>query len=122
MSVGPEVVDALWAQMEPVVYITRGQFERGLADWTVTPVCVDERPVYVTLTQGPELHYAKIGDGPPITLTMVRGWMDQVIAQYGYVTTRTPKDDTRQCRLVKRLGAKPVGEDEFFVHFRAEAA
>ena len=115
------MIDALWAQCEPVVYITRDQFVRGLADWDVEAVRIDGELAFVAVTQGPELHYTRTG-AEPLTLSRIRGWMNAVIDRYGYVTTRTPKDDLRQCRLVARLGARPVGEDEFWMHYRLDRA
>jgi hypothetical protein len=115
------VVRLLWQQIEPIVYITREQFERGLAEWDVTAIEVEGKLAFVTLTQGPEFHYTSFDTGTPITLAMIRGWLEPILAKYGYATTRTPKSEPRQHRLNLRLGCTVCDEDEFFIHYRLEA-
>lgn len=115
----PDLVDALWAEIEPAVYIGRAAFVRGLADWDVTPIRIDGELAYVTLTRGPELHYASFG-GHRISLGLIRGWMAPLLERYGYVTTRTPKSATRQQRLNALIGGRVTGEDEFFLMYRLD--
>lgn len=114
------IIDRLWQQIEPIVYITRGQFERGLVDWKIEPVEIDGVLAYATLTRGPEFHYTTFNVGKPLSIGMLRRWLDPTIDQYGYAETRTPKDEPRQHRLNIRLGCIVTGEDEFFTHYRLE--
>lgn len=114
------VIDALWAQIEPIAFITRDQFARGLDAWEVEPVEVDGELAFAALTQGPEFHFTTFGTGHPISLAMIRARLDPILARHGFVTTRTPKDEPRQHRFNRLIGFKVSGEDEHFIHYRLE--
>ncbi len=116
----PALIDRLWAQIEPIVFITRDQFVRGLEAWDVTPVEIDGELAFCTLVQGPEFHFTSFGTGHRIMRDMIRSHIEPIIAEHGFVTTRTPKDDNRQTVLNRRLGFKVTREDEFFVHARLD--
>jgi hypothetical protein len=114
------VVDALWQQTEPHVFITREQFEQSLADWTVTPVERDGALYAAVVTRGPELHFTTF-QCAPISLRMIREHVEPIIAEYGFLRTRTPKDELRQQRFNERMGFVRDGEDEFFLQYRLDA-
>lgn len=114
------VIDALWAQIEPTAYITRDQFARGLDAWEVEPVEVDGELAFAALTQGAEFHFTTFGTGRPISLAMIRARLEPILARHGFVTTRTPKGESRQHRFNKLIGFKAVGESEFFVNYRLD--
>lgn len=114
-----DVIDALWAQIEPDVYMTKGQFVRGLDDWEIKDYRIDGALAFVTLTQGPEIHYTTFGIGR-LSIAMIRGWVAPIIERYGYATTKTLKSEPRQHRLNIRIGATVCGEDEFFTHYRLD--
>jgi hypothetical protein len=117
-EVDAEVLDRLWAEVEPAVFITREQWERSLAEWDVQAIhAADGRLAFVVLTRGPEIHYKSFGV-EPMSLAMLRRWGTPLLERYGYVVTRTAKDDRRQQRVNRRLGAVEVGEDEFFITYR----
>lgn len=117
-----DVLDALWAEIEPIVFITKGQFSRGLDDWDVEVMRDGEgKPALVALTQGTEFHLASFGAGIPITRAMMRARLDPILERHGCVTTSTPKDGMdRQHRFNRAFGFKVAGESEFFVHYRLE--
>lgn len=114
------VIDAMWQQAEPKVYITREQFERDLEGWTIDPVERDGALVGVFVTRGPELHFATFDHSFPFSLRLIREHLDPLIDEYGFVQVRTPKDDARQQRFNERVGFESVGEDEFFIHYRLD--
>jgi hypothetical protein len=114
-----EVIDALWSQIEPDVYITREQFARGLEEWEITPIRIGGELAYVTLIRGPELHYTSFG-GHRISPGLIRGWLAPLLERYGYATTRTPREELRQQRLNVLIGGRVTEESEFFVHFRLD--
>jgi hypothetical protein len=115
--VSREVLDALWAQAEPYVYFSRETWERGLESCAVEPHYVDGKLAFVTITNGPDFHYASFGVAP-LSIALLRRWVTPIADQYGYVTTRTPKDDVRQHKVNRRTGAVVIGEDEFCIHYR----
>lgn len=113
------VIDALWAQIEPTVFISRSEFAASLADWDVEAVEIDGELAFVTMTRGPEFHFAAFGTGAPISRTMIRARLDPIIARHGFVTTRTPKEGAdRQHRFNRAFGFQVTGEDEFFVEYK----
>jgi hypothetical protein len=117
-AVDAEVLDRLWAEVEPSVFITRAQWEQGLAEWDIQAIhAEDGRLAFVVLTRGPEIHYKSFGV-EPMSLAMLRRWGTPLLERYGHVVTRTSKDDLRQQRVNRRLGAVEVDSDEFFITFR----
>jgi hypothetical protein len=114
----PAVLDALWSEIEPTVFITRETWDRGLAGWDITAHrAADGRLAFVVLTKGPEIHYKSFGV-EPMSLAMFRRWGQPLLDKYGHVVTRTSKDDRRQQRVNRRMGAVVTGEDEFFITFK----
>lgn len=111
------VIDALWAQIEPTVFIQREQFERELDGWEIEPVEIDGKLAIVALTKGPEFHFATFGTGAPVRLWK---WLNPIIDRHGFATTRTPKDAARQHRFNLKFGFTVTGEDEFFMYYRLE--
>jgi hypothetical protein len=116
----PAVIDALWAQIEPIVFITHQQFARGLDAWEIEAVDVDGELAFAVLTRGPEIHFASFGGRTPISRAMIAARIDPLMERYGFVTTRTPKDEGRQHRINRLLGFEAIGADEFFTHFRRD--
>lgn len=112
-----DIKDRVWAQVEPTVYVGRDEFFEG---WTIDGVEINGELVAAVLTRGPEIHYASLGTGRPLTLKMFRRHLQPIIDAHGYATTRTPKDDLRQARFNELIGFKAAAEDEFFVHYRIE--
>lgn len=119
--VEPAVIDALWAQIEPTVFITREQYVGELDGWDIEAVHIAGRLAFAVLSRGPEFHFASFGTGAPISLRMIRERLGPLIERHGYVTTRTPKAGAdRQHRFNRLLGFKAVGEDEFFTTYRKD--
>lgn len=115
-----EVVDALWAQIELIVFITREQFTRALSEWEIEPVEIDGRLAFAAITKGPEFHFASFDTGASISLAMIRARIEPILDRHGFVTTRTPRSEARQHRFNKRFGFRITGADEFFTHFRMD--
>lgn len=113
------VIDSLWEQAEPNIYIGKAEFIRSLDGWTIEPVEIDGDLAYVTMTNGPEFHFTTFGKHRG-TIKMVRDGIQPVIDQHGFVLTRTPKDADRQHRFNRLIGFVADGEDEFFIHYRME--
>ena len=116
-----DVIELLWRQAEPDVFITREEFVQGLEGWEIEPVLVDGEIMGAFVTKGPALHFSIFHATRPITMKTIRPRLEAIIAEHGFVTTRTPKDAVRQHRFNRLMGFTPVGEDEFFVHYRLEA-
>jgi hypothetical protein len=117
----PDVIDALWEQIEPTVFISRAEFVAGLDGWDIRAEHVDGELAFVTMTNGPEFHFATFGTRAPITRSRTRAWIDPIIARHGFVTTRTPKEGAdRQHRFNLTFGFRPVDEDEFHIMYRMD--
>lgn len=118
-----DVRDALWQQVEPIVFITKDQFMAGLAEWEIEPVEIDGTLAFAALQRGSEFHFSSFGSGARISMPMIKSRLDSIMAVHGCVTTRTPKDDAdRQHRINRKLGFVVTHQDEFFTHYRMEAA
>jgi hypothetical protein len=117
-----DVIDALWGKIEPIVFITRDQFARGIDDWEIEVMRVDGQIALIALVQGSEFHLESFGACVPITPKMIKARFDPIMAKHGCVTTRTPIDGMdRQHRFNKAFGFREVGRCEFFVHYRKDA-
>lgn len=116
-----DVVDALWAKIEPVAFITREEFASGLDQWEVEVLRTPDGEIgLVAMTQGSEFHLESFGAGIPITPRMIRERLTPIMRGHGCVTTRTPHGAERQHRFNKAFGFQVVGEDEFFIFYRLE--
>lgn len=113
------IVDRLWAKAEPVLYITKDQFIASLDGWAVEGIEHEGELAFAFVHKGPQFHFQSFSKRP-ITLKMIKSHLQPMIDQYGYVTTNTPKDDTRQHRFNRRFGFEAVGEDAFDIHYRLE--
>lgn len=111
------IIDRLWGQAEPKVFIGRDEFVRSLEGWQIEPVEIDGDLAYVTMTKGPEFHFTTFGQhrGTP---KMIRDAIQPIIDRHGFVRTRTPKDADRQHRFNRLIGFVADGEDEFFIYYR----
>lgn len=115
-----EIIDPLWKKAEPFLFITREQFERGMETLDITPYRFDGELTYVTFVNGPEFHYEVYREGHTLTKGFLREVMRPICLEHGYVTTKTPKHETRQHRFNKTIGFKKTGEDEFNIHYRMD--
>lgn len=118
-----DVIEALWAKIEPIAFITHDHFARGLEDWDIEVMrTADGQVALVAMTQGSEFHLESFGAGIPITTSMIKARFDPIMKRHGYVTTTTPIDGMdRQHRFNRAFGFQEVGRDEFFVHYRKDA-
>ena len=112
------LLSKVWAQIEPHVFITKREYLAGLEGWKVSPFEREGALLGAAITKGPEFHFVTFGGRWNLTRADIRSWLKPILDEYGCVTTKTPKDDTRQQRFNRLLGFVPEGEDEFFVHMR----
>lgn len=115
-----ELLDRLWAQDGPNVFITRRQYEATLDGWDIRPYEKDGLLVGATIVRGPEIHFATFGVRWRLTRADIAHHLAPLIEMYGEARVRTAKDDARQQRFNRALGFTECGEDEFFIHFRLE--
>jgi hypothetical protein len=113
-----DLIGELWKQSP--LCITREQFAKGLEGWTFDPVYKDGEMAAVVLVNGPEFHFSVFTKGLRCTKAHLAKYPGSLIERYGYATTRTPKDDTRQRRFNERCGFFVTGEDAFDIHYRIE--
>ncbi len=115
------VLDRLWEQVEPTVFIGKDEWLAGLAGWDIEAVEIDGKLAFSSLVRGHEFHFASFNTGAKITRDMIRARLDPIIEKHGYVTTKTPKDGAdRQHRFNRAFGFHVIGEDEFFIMYRME--
>lgn len=102
------------------LFLTREQFEQTLDGWEIDPVLrADGSIAAVFVVKGPEFHFAKF-DGLHASRAHLKKYPGELIAQYGYALTKTPKTDTRMQRFNERLGFYRVGEDDWDIHYRID--
>lgn len=116
-----QVMDLLWEQASSKLYIERPEFERQMAEWEIEEVRVGGDLGGAILRKGPELHFSVFNTGHVATRQIVIDAVKGQLQKYGYVVTKTPKDDKRQARFNALVGFKVVDEDEFDTYYRLEA-
>jgi len=115
-----KIIDLLWGVDEKVLYLSKTQYIDSLNGWLIEPHYEDGVMVGATLTNGPEFHFATFGGQWKMTRANIRHYLCPLLERYGYVTTKTPKEDTRQRRFNKILGFFVTSESEFFAHYKLE--
>ena len=115
-----DLIDRLWEKASTVLFVTKEQFVASLDGWEIEPIEIDGVVAFAILTKGPELHYDSFGTGHPIPLKLFAKRIWGVVDKYGYLITRTPKEDIRQQKINLRFGCVVTGEDEYDIHFRLE--
>lgn len=114
-----EVLDRLWEQAEPLLYISKEEYIALFDGSELEPCEVGGELWYVTVRKGPLFHFATFSRRT-LPMTAIRAFLQNIIDQHGYVETRTPRDDARQHRFNRRFGFKVCGEDALDIHYRIE--
>lgn len=115
-----EILDRLWAEAEPKVYISKEAFINNLDGWEIEPVYIKGDLSFVTLTKGPAFHFQSFSTRKAISPRMIADFLAKIIAKHGYATTKTPKEDGRQHRFNLRFGFYVTCEDEYDIHYRID--
>jgi hypothetical protein len=116
MILDEALIEALWRQAEPNVFIDREQFAAGLQQYDQVLVT----PAFVFLAKGPEFHFLSLGTKQPMSLKFIRETLSAFIKQHGYACTRTPVEDKRQQRFNEKLGFYKTHEDEHDIFYRID--
>lgn len=115
-----ELAEVLWLKAEPVVYVTKDQYLKSLAEWVIKPVHVDGELAWVTIQKGPEFHFQSMGKTRGMPLRVIRDFLQGVIDEHGFALTKTPIEDARQQRFNERFGFQRVGQDQYDIIYRIE--
>jgi hypothetical protein len=112
--------EALWAEAEPRLYISKEQFYEWLEGWSIKPIHIDGDLAFITLRKGCEFHFTVMCTKHRITMPIIRECLQPIIDDHGYADTKTPHCEERQHRFNRRLGWRETGRDEFDIHYRIE--
>lgn len=115
-----ELIEKIWSQTEPTVFISRREFFASLDDWDITPREIDGEIAGATLNRGPEFHFITFGRRKVFPASLIADCLGPIIERHGFVRTRTPKDDVRQSRFNLLIGFDVESSDEYFTTFRME--
>ena len=115
-----EVERVVFDAINKKAFMTPAQFEVAKQSLNIRGHYVDDRLVMAEIHNGPEFHFVLTDTRWHITKSDVRRVLAPIIAEFGYATTKTPKEDRRQQRFNERLGWFKTGEDEFDYHYRIE--
>lgn len=113
-----DIIERIWVHTEPSVYISRNEFLAGLAGWDIRSIGIDGEIAGATLTKGPEFHFVSFGLHKVFPPMLIKECLQPIIDEHGFVLTKTPKDDARQCRFNIRIGFRRQSEDEYYTYFR----
>lgn len=113
-----EVVEKIWSQVEPTVFVSRQEFLANMAEWEITPREIDGEIIGATLQRGPEFHFITFGLRKVFPATLIVQCLQPIIDKHGFICTRTPKEDVRQHRFNLLIGFSVETTDEFYTYFR----
>ena len=116
----PELMERIWQQAEPSVFISRREFFAGLDGWEIEPKEVDGDIIGATLVCGAEFHFMTFGVRKRFSRALITDCLRPIINRHGFVRTKTPREDMRQRRFNQIIGFRIEREDEYFTHFRME--
>lgn len=115
-----QVVSRIWDEIGETIYLSRREYVESLTGWDVIPKEIDGEIVGATLSNGPEFHFITFGSKKPFSRSFMTDCVQPIIDKYGFVRTKTPKDDTRQRRFNLAVGFVVESTDEYFTYFRME--
>jgi hypothetical protein len=115
-----KLIDLLWEGVKEKLYCSKEEYAESLKDWEVAPVELDGVIAFITSVKGPEVHFASCHTGKRMPPNRFKTFVQKVIDEHGYATTKTPKSDMRQHKFNAYFGFKPVGEDYLDIHYRIE--
>lgn len=115
-----EIIERMWRDVEPNVFISRAEFVASLDGWTITPRAIDGVIAGATLTNGAAFHFVSFGKRKRIPAALMAECLRPILAEHGHVLTRTPKDDARQSRFNRLIGFVAESSDEFWTYFKLE--
>lgn len=115
-----ELTDLLWEKAELVLFITKDEFLKTLAEWVIKPVHVDGELAWITVQKGPEFHFQNVGRTRAMPRRVIRDFLQGIIDQYGYALTKTPLEDVRQQRFNQLYGFYEIGRDAFDISYRID--
>lgn len=107
----------LWAAVKDKLYCSEEEYYASLEGCTISSVMRSGKLVAILVYKGSEFHFTTIGDYN-INHRDIIEVLSATIDKYGYVDTRTPKEDKRQQRFNERFGFVRTGEDEHDIHYR----
>lgn len=110
----------LWQKASERLFITREQFDADLESWDIEPIRLGAEVIGVALRRGAEFHFTSLGTGRSLTRALLRDILRPQLERYGFIVTRTPKEEARQRRFNEAIGFVATGEDELDVHYRLE--
>ncbi len=114
------MLDLLWEHRHPLLFVSKEVFAKALEGWDIRPVEIAGVLAFITLQNGPDFHFQSLGTGHQLSRAMILTFVQAIIDQHGYATTKTPKEAQRQHRFNRLFGFEVVGEDEFDIHYRIE--
>lgn len=115
-----KIIDEMWKETKDKVFISRHDFDVGLEGWELSTKELDGQIVGAIVTKGPEFHFVLFGPKRRITRALVADCVQPQIDKFGFVLTKTPKEDIRQHRFNLIVGFKVETTDEFYTYFRME--
>ncbi len=113
-----QLIDRLWANAEPHVYISKAEFVANLADWHVYDITREDGLVAIVCEKGPEFHFQPGGEGAHISRRIARGVVQNLIDTHGHAVTKTPLHMLKQQRFNEAFGFEVTDRDEYDVHYR----
>ncbi len=113
-----EILERIWRQEEPTVFLSRRDFMASLDGWDIIPQMIDGELAGATITKGPEFHFISFGARKAVTRELAQACLQPILDKFGFVRTRTPREDTRQGRFNRLIGFDVEFSDEHYTYFR----
>lgn len=92
----------------------------ALKAYEVKTFYLDDKPIGMLMTKGPELHVAILKEhrGRWLSSGLIRRVLGGIVGQFGYAVTSVMDDNQDGQRFVERLGFLKEGYAEPVIHYR----
>lgn len=112
-----DLIECLWQQSAPYLFIKREEFFGHMDGWDMEPVAINGQLAFIVATKGAEFHFASLGTHR-LPLQLARQIVQRLVDVYGFAMTRAPKEDQRQHLFNLAFGFEMVHETEYDVVYQ----
>jgi hypothetical protein len=88
-----------------------------LVDWDVVPLMHADEHIATAVIKGTEIHFAAVQRPKGSCRGMVRAFLQPLLEERSYLTTRVRFERNEQMKFVQRVGFKPTWKDQQFQYF-----
>jgi hypothetical protein len=115
------LIQVMFKKVSEQLYVTLEQFVKCLDGYDLSPEYNSDGEMHsVVIHAKQDFHFMCLGPKWSLNKDILSRWPGKLIEKFGYATTATPLEDTRQHRFNKRLGFFETSRDAINVNYKIE--